>query len=84
MAIQKKSLIGTLSATKKAIVATNVASTAPTSGTKLETAKKGGGHYVAKAHAAHSVAKGVPHHVAKGGGHHVAKGTMHSVAKSIY
>jgi len=41
MAIQKKSLIGNLSATKKAIVATNVASTAPASAPKLETAKKG-------------------------------------------
>jgi len=40
MAIQKKSLIGNLSATKKAIVATNVASTTPVAkGLSVETAK---------------------------------------------
>jgi len=50
MAIQKKSLIGNLSATKKAIVATNVASTAPASAPKLETAKKGLKGNFAKAH----------------------------------
>lgn len=48
MAIQKKSLIGNLTATKKAIVATSVASNAPVSGSKLETAKK------------HPAAKGLP------------------------
>jgi len=48
MAIQKKSLIGNLNATKKAIVATNATFTAPVSGSKLETAKKGG------------IAKGLP------------------------
>jgi len=42
MAIQKKSLIGNLSATKKAIVATNVVSTPAVSGTKVLTAKPAG------------------------------------------
>ena len=40
MAIQKKSLIGNRAAAKKAIVATNVASTAPVSGTKVELGKR--------------------------------------------
>ena len=41
MAIQKKSLIGNLSATKKAIVATNVASTTPVAkAASIQTAKR--------------------------------------------
>jgi len=58
MAIQKKSLIGNLSATKKAIVATNVASTAPVSGTKVELGKRK--TELAKFH--HAAAKTSPVH----------------------
>jgi len=59
MAIQKKSLIGNLSATKKAIVATNVASTAPASAPKLETAKKGHkGNFAKEGHRAYFAKRG--------------------------
>jgi hypothetical protein len=74
MAIQKKSLIGNRAAAKKAIVATNVASTAPVSGTKIELGKR------------KDLAKFV-HHAAKPGPVHGVNGMLakHAlrVAKSV-
>ena len=88
MAIQKKSLIGNLTAAKKAIIATNVASTPFATPSRVETAKNTAHVAVAKyapkntAHVA--VAKHVAKPVAKAFAKAAAKTAAKTTAKNIF
>lgn len=83
MAIQKKSLIGNLTAAKKAIIATNVAPTASVAApSRVETAKPGTqvAKFAAK-HVAKNVSKQMPTFAAKPVGIALAKVAAKPLAK---
>jgi hypothetical protein len=88
MAIQKKSLIGNLTAAKKAIIATNVASTPFATPSKVETAKNTAHVAVAKYAAKNTAHVAVAKYTAKNTAHvavakYAAKPVGMAVAKPL-